>query len=1003
MAGTLRAAAPGAAAFGSAPRATALFTGAGLSHAAPSGLPLGDVFHRDLRELTWRRAAPFLADLVDRDMVDALRESKCNLLARIENTAPGSGAAALACMSVRIPNEAQLLAAVHLALGGIHVTMNFDDGIERAFALLAGDLELPAIATPAQRDALAAWRASLPAARPELTVASRPGSIARSLGRRPLLVKLHGSMGRHRDGVTLPAAAITDDPDAGDLGGERRLAIEALAAEGFVLVTGYSGTDLASRSALLAQLAPGRFWWVAPAVDRTVRRLVSAIDAGQPMFGHAVEAIRSILPVHPPAWPAEADPRFEDRIALWAERLPPPVAAESLAWALADAGQPDVAVAILQRLCAVDAEPRTRMRLADALVRRRWRGDVAASRRIMLRVAATSDRRGLRAYALARWGEAGVDGSQAPRAISNTARAMIHAATAVLPAAAFRRRGRSRQGTAVRAGTIALGRLLDVLEGGLAGARPSGVRLLAILHAAQMGASASGRLLRAWRHAPSGRRGALLERQQIELEAIVALLGGGPVPPGACATLDRLIEVFEHVAEPSAAADAAGTQALLAIAEGDGPGALDAIHRAARWRPDVIGVVALATQLASRLPSITVAPPAPQAEPAAVAYPARRPESSADARLGSVRRSRTPRPVGPSPLEAFVRCLPKVELHVHVDGSVSPGLLATLARRNDDHRVPWTEAGVAAWLRYTGYRDFLNAHVLVRDQLRRPDDVAAVVMELGQSLADQHVRYAEVAISPIAHVRRGVPIHELFAALDDSRRTVERQCGVRLRWCATAGTRLGPRQAMETVEAALEHRASGVVSLGLAGLESAASRSRFRGAFDLARDAGLHRVVHAGEAGGPESIRQAIDELGAERIGHGIRCLEDPRLVDRLRDAGVPLEVCPTSNVRTGLVPTLRRHPLPRLLDAGLRVSLNTDDPAMFGTTLVDEYVGVSRAFRFSLAELVDLARSAVFAAFLDPADASSILAEIAETPIPARPSTREVEVADNSPSMVLA
>jgi aminodeoxyfutalosine deaminase len=289
-----------------------------------------------------------------------------------------------------------------------------------------------------------------------------------------------------------------------------------------------------------------------------------------------------------------------------------------------------------------------------------------------------------------------------------------------------------------------------------------------------------------------------------------------------------------------------------------------------------------------------------------------------------------------------------------------------------------------AWLRFSGYRDFINAHVLVCDQLRRPEDFEAVALRLGNSLADQQVRYAEIAISPAAYARRGVHAGELFAALDDARTTVERRRGVRLRWSATAGTRLGPRQAFETVELALAHRSSGVVSIGLAGLEAAASRARFRPAFDVAADGGLHRVVHAGEAAGAESIRQAIDELGAERIGHGIRCLDDPALVDRLRDARVPLEVCLTSNVRTRLVSRMQRHPLPRLLDARLRVSLHTDDPAMFGTSLVDEYLIAARAFRLSARQLADLARSSVSAAFIDPEESGAILAEVDATPLPA-------------------
>ena len=192
----------------------------------------------------------------------------------------------------------------------------------------------------------------------------------------------------------------------------------------------------------------------------------------------------------------------------------------------------------------------------------------------------------------------------------------------------------------------------------------------------------------------------------------------------------------------------------------------------------------------------------------------------------------------------------------------------------------------------------------------------------------------------------GVAPEALFEGIEQGRTEVETEHGVRLRWCTDIDGGGGPELAVETVELVLRHRPAGLVSLGLGGTE--VPRAQFARAFEIARGAGLHSVPHAGEAAGPESVWDAIDRLGAERIGHGVRCLEDPELVAELRRRRVPLEVCPTSNVRTGVVADLAAHPLPRLIEEGLIVTLNSDDPPMFGTSLRDEYITVARVLGLS-------------------------------------------------------
>jgi aminodeoxyfutalosine deaminase len=326
-------------------------------------------------------------------------------------------------------------------------------------------------------------------------------------------------------------------------------------------------------------------------------------------------------------------------------------------------------------------------------------------------------------------------------------------------------------------------------------------------------------------------------------------------------------------------------------------------------------------------------------------------------------------------LTAFVDALPKVELHVHLEGSIAPSTLLALARSQPDSTLPRSEQGLRELYRFRDFAHFLEVYLLVCRHLRSAEDFALITRELGASLAAQNVRYAEVTVTPIGHVRRGVAPEALFEGIEQGRAEAEAEHGVRLRWCTDIDGRGGPDLAVETVELVLRHRPAGLVSLGLGGEE--VPRAQFWRAFEIARDAGLHSVPHAGEAAGPESIWDAIDRLGAERVGHGIRCLEDPELVAELRRRRIPLEVCPTSNVCTGVVADLAAHPLPRLIEEGLVVTLSSDDPPMFGTSLREEYIAVARVLGVSPAGLRDLARAAARAAFLPQAEAQALLAEI--------------------------
>ena len=570
-----------------------VFTGAGLSEWAPAGIATGKAFHRRLRELCRDRSLPFTADLVDGAVLDMVPG---NLLARIENTRPGTGAAALGSMRVSVPAEGHLLAALLLALGGLQVTVNFDEGVERAYALLSGSTELPAHARARFGPPLAAWRELWPQSAPALRVASRPGRIAPALGVHPLLVKLNGSLGLHADGVTLPFPPLTDEPDEGDLGGERRRALRALAAEGFVVVTGFSAADLASRGAVLEQLRPGRFLWMSAEIDPEVRRLVAAVDPDQPRTGQPVEALRQMLPLDPPAWPREpaGGPTFDERLDAWAGRLPAPVAAEALAWALADTGRADLADEILARLRRHDPSARTAVRLGEALVRRGAVGDAAAARRTWVRAALAlpGDRpgRGVRGYALARVAESSVAGRRPPGPAVAAAGLLALAAVGA-PAS------RAAASTApVRTATIACGAVVGQLEAALPAVLRHRRRALARLVTGAAIAGA-GRVMQVWAQTPSGWRRAALERQLVELVTMDALLRGAPAPAGSLTRLARLAAVFRHVNRPDGAAATAGTRALVHVSRGDPVAAHAALLEADRLDPATPGVARLARAL----------------------------------------------------------------------------------------------------------------------------------------------------------------------------------------------------------------------------------------------------------------------------------------------------------------------------------------------------------------------------------------------------------------------
>ena len=331
-------------------------------------------------------------------------------------------------------------------------------------------------------------------------------------------------------------------------------------------------------------------------------------------------------------------------------------------------------------------------------------------------------------------------------------------------------------------------------------------------------------------------------------------------------------------------------------------------------------------------------------------------------------------------LSAFIAGLPKVELHVHHVGSASPRIVAELAARHEGRtRVPADPAALADYFAFRDFAHFIEIYLSVVDLIRDEEDVRLLTFEVARELARQQVRYAELTVTPYSHVHRGIPAPAFCEAIEDARVSAEAELGVVLRWCFDIPGEAGLPAAAETLRIALEQRPDGLVSFGLGGPEIGVPRPQFKPYFDQARAAGLRSVPHAGETTGPETIWDALRDLGAERIGHGTSAVRDPALLAHLAERRIALEVCPTSNVRTRAIRAIEEHPLRQFVDAGLLVTINSDDPPMFGTTLNDEYAVAARLLGLDIAGVAELARNAVTASFLSAPDQRKLLAEIDE------------------------
>lgn len=329
-------------------------------------------------------------------------------------------------------------------------------------------------------------------------------------------------------------------------------------------------------------------------------------------------------------------------------------------------------------------------------------------------------------------------------------------------------------------------------------------------------------------------------------------------------------------------------------------------------------------------------------------------------------------------LHPFIAGLPKAELHVHHVGSASPRIVAELASRHPDSKVPSDPEAIADYFTFTDFAHFIEVYLSVVDLVRTPEDVRLLTFEVARDMARQNIRYAELTITPYSSTRRGIEEKAFMAAIEDARKAAESELGVILRWCFDIPGEAGLRSRRRDRPARRRPAPRGP---GL--LRPRRTRDRRPAPAVqavLRRGAGrgpAQRAARRMVTTGPETIWDAIRELGAERIGHGTSATQDPALLAYLAEHRIALEVCPTSNIATRAVTDLDLHPVKEMVAAGVLVTINSDDPPMFGSDLNNEYAVAARLLDLDEHGLAQLAKNAVEASFLDPAGKARLIAEI--------------------------
>lgn len=324
----------------------------------------------------------------------------------------------------------------------------------------------------------------------------------------------------------------------------------------------------------------------------------------------------------------------------------------------------------------------------------------------------------------------------------------------------------------------------------------------------------------------------------------------------------------------------------------------------------------------------------------------------------------------------LIQTMPKAELHIHLEGAIQPETLLKLAQRHQmtNHLPGDNLATLRRWFTFTDFPHFVTIYLTIQDMIRTAADFALIAYENGADMAAQNIRYREITVTPYTHVDfqdKGLTIDDLLQGLEDGRQRAKADFGVEMRWVFDVSRNMSfaadgtyqPQVARQTLQYALVGRDFGVIGFGLGGNEVGAPPEPFAHAFAQAKEAGLLSVPHAGETVGPESVWGAVRALKADRIGHGVRAIEDEALLHTLRQQQIPLEINPTSNICLGVYAETAVHPFRQLDELGLLVTVNSDDPPLFNTSLVQEYQVLANGFGYDAAGLARIARNGFVAA----------------------------------------
>ncbi|MCY4371454.1 MAG: adenosine deaminase [bacterium] len=344
-------------------------------------------------------------------------------------------------------------------------------------------------------------------------------------------------------------------------------------------------------------------------------------------------------------------------------------------------------------------------------------------------------------------------------------------------------------------------------------------------------------------------------------------------------------------------------------------------------------------------------------------------------------------------LDDLIATMPKAELHVHLEGTIQPATAVELAKRHGlEATLPTTDPDrLGDWFVFRNFKDFIRVIRSIQDLIRTPDDFALITYEAGADMAEQNIRYREFTVTPYNHTHlfdKGLSIRHVLHGLEEGRRSARADFGVEIRWVfdvprnfsfSRPGGTYDPEPAEVTLRHALAGQEQGVIGLGIGGDEHGRPPQPFAHAFREAKRAGLKSLPHAGESlrpWGADHVRESIEVLEADRIGHGVGAIRDPHLLALMLDRAIPLEVCPTSNLSTRVCEMIALHPLRHLDRMGLTVTVNSDDPPLFGTTLNNEYRLLATGFGYGATDLVRIARNAFTSAMCQPELRSSLLHE---------------------------